>query len=73
MDKLHPSLSGMEDTIYHLPIIDVKATVNRGWWTVMVRCEPMGPWYEGKKDRSYFSAMAKSLDEAMKRTGHRAT
>jgi hypothetical protein len=70
--KLIPDQGKMEETIHHLPVVDVKATVNRGWWSVMVRCEPMGPWYEGKKDRSYFRALAKSLDTAMVAMGHRA-
>ena len=68
-EDLIPS-SGMEDTIYHLPVIEIWASVGRGWWAVEVRCEPTGPWYTGKKDRSYFSALAKALDAAMKGTGH---
>jgi len=70
-DKLLPDMDGMEETIYHLPVIGIRAEAHRGWWDVRVQCERMGPWYSGKKDRSYFSALAKALDEAMVRTGHR--
>lgn len=67
-----PDLRGMEDTIYHMPVRKVRAYVNSGWWTVEVQVERMGPYYSGKKDRSYFSALAKALDAAMVGTGHRA-
>jgi len=69
MDKLHPSMSGMEDTILHLPVLKMRAEVNRGWWKVEVQVARMGPYYSGKKkDRSYFSALAKALDAAIKET-----
>jgi len=70
--KLIPDRGKMENTIYNLPVVQITAYVNHGWWEVKVRCEPGGPFYSGKKDRSYFSALAKALDEAMKATEHRA-
>jgi len=70
--KLIPSMRGMEDTMYHMPAIQIDAVKDRGWWEVRVRCEPNGPFYSGKKDRSYFSALAKSLDKAMVKTHHKA-
>jgi len=66
IDTLHPSKNGMEESIYHLPVIEVRAKVDSGWWTVEVRVKPQGSFYSGKKDRSYFSAMAKSLNAAIK-------
>ena len=70
--KLIPDQGKMEETIYHLPVVQITAYVNHGWWEVKVRCEPGGPLYSGKKDRSYFRALAKSLDAAMVAMGHRA-
>ena len=69
--ELIPDPDGIEDTIQHLPILHMDAWVERGWWTVRVRCERDGVYYQGKKSRSYFSALAKSLDVAMVETGHR--
>ena len=72
---LIPSMSGMEDSIYHIPITKIEATVSRGWWEVRVYVpveEGRRAGYTGKKDRSYFSALAKALDEALKGTGIRA-
>ena len=68
-NSLIPDPQGMEDTIYHLSVYDVAATKMRGWWTVRVQVVyPSGERhdYTGKKDRSYFSALAKSLDVAIK-------
>ena len=56
-----PDLTRLEDTIYHLPVIEIRARVDRGWWSVQVRCEPQGPLYSGKMSRSYFSALAKAI------------
>ena len=70
--KLTPDPQGMESTMHFLPVWKVQATVIRGWWEVKVQCEPAGPYYSGKKGRSYFSALAKALDAAMVGTGHRA-
>jgi len=70
LNKRMPAPEGMEDTIYHLPVIKMQAVFDHGWWSVKVRCVRMGPFYSGKKDRSYFSALAKALDAAMKGTGH---
>lgn len=66
--KLLPPMSGMEATILNMPVLRMKAAVIRGWWRVEVQVEPMGLYYTGKQDRSYFSALAKSLDAAMKAT-----
>lgn len=66
-----PSMSGMEDSIEHLPVTKIEAEKFRGWWEVRVYVpvpgEPgMRSGYKGKKDRSYFAALAKSLDAALK-------
>lgn len=66
--KLVPYMKGMEDTIKHMPMSEMRASVRRGWWLVEVRVGDQDQWYAGKKDRSYFSAMAKALDAAMKAT-----
>ena len=66
--RLIPDPQGMEETIRHMPVLKVRAAINSGWWKVEVQVMPMGPYYTGKKDRSYFSALAKALDAAMKAT-----
>lgn len=66
--NLIPSMSGMEETMRHMPVLKVRAEVRSGWWQVEVQVVPMGPYYTGKRDRSYFSALAKALDAALKET-----
>lgn len=66
---LVPHLASMEETIYHLPVLETFARRERGWWTVQVRCTAQGPFHRGTKDRKYFNALAKALDSAMKNEG----
>lgn len=58
----------MEDTIYHLDIDCIEAERVRGWWEVRVAVRGSEDAYTGTRDRDYFSALAKSLDAAMKAT-----
>ena len=65
--NLIPDQEEIERTMGTLAVSLISARRVKGWWEVKVQCAPMGPFYIGKKDRSYFSALKKSLDEATKR------
>ena len=63
-------LRKVEEAIEHLPIMHICGTCSRGWWAVMVTVAFKGDHprcYVGKKDRSYFGALKKSIREAMDR------
>ena len=58
------SIKKMEADILHLPVKDIGSTNFRGWWEVRVRVD--GVYYYGKKARSYFGALDKSLRVAVR-------
>lgn len=53
-----------EDGLKMLKPTEVSATCNRGWWEVEIFVEDGS--YTGGKDRSYFGALLKAVDYAVK-------
>lgn len=58
-------MSSMDDSIYHLPVTDVRGKLLKGgWWAVKVRVGTK--WHSGKKSRSYLEALHKALSVAVR-------